>query len=96
MKVESAIAKPGEDARRHDFGRHERDQPRPRQLIETERSQIVAGFDRHHRQLRIMPKQQRPQHRPLHLTRKKNDDVEHALPGLATAVCVLAWLRSGS
>ena len=88
MEIEGAVAQLGKDARRHDFGGHERNQPRPPQLIETERSKVLAGLDRHHRKTRIVPEQRRTQHRPLGHAGQKNNDIEHAFRGFATAV----WL----
>ena len=55
MKIEGAIAEPGEHARRDDFRRHERNQPGPAQQIGVERGKLGGTSDRDHGQKRVMP-----------------------------------------
>jgi hypothetical protein len=78
MKIDGAVAKPGENTPRHDFGRHERDEPGPPKQIGVQGGQIGAGPDWYDRQKRIVPKQHGRQYAALGRTRNQNDSVEHA------------------
>jgi hypothetical protein len=50
MKIEGAIAQPGEHALRDDFRRHKGNQPGPAQKIGIHRGELGGAVDRDHGQ----------------------------------------------
>jgi len=77
MKIEGAVAEPGQHARRDDFRRHERNQPGPSQEIGVERGELGGTSDRDHGQKRVMPAQCERQDGLLSRTCQQKYRIQH-------------------
>ena len=77
MKIEGAVAEPGEHAWRDDFRRHKRNQSGPAQQIEVERVELGGTPDRDHGQKRVMAAQGERQDGLLSRSCQQKDRVEH-------------------
>jgi hypothetical protein len=101
MKIERAVAEPGENALRNDLRGHERDKAGPFKHIGTYGDQIGRGIGRYHSEARIMRTQHWRQRNMLGFASEEDDCVKHLTQGLLSRPCRAAEyarleLRSGS